>query len=200
MRYTPVMRCWGAACVILAILGISLQPVAAQDTPDPAPKPAPNAPAKPSPAGGAVLVVMESAGGIRAARTLRNALNSREDLRVVSQADLARTPLSPAAILTVSAVASQSVSVAYWDLSGTRDWLSAAAPAHADQMDAVVLALASALLDRHRTELIESSRRVAGAGAGSLELARTTDALYAVLGRFGRLSPRSNVSLRFEDF
>jgi hypothetical protein len=66
-------------------------------------------------------------------------------------------------------------------------------------MDAVVLALASALLDRHRTDLQESSRRVA-TNTGALELARTTDALYAVLGRFGRLSPRSNVALRFEDF
>jgi hypothetical protein len=199
------MRCWGAACVILAFLGLSLQPLAAQDDPVPS-QPALTPTKLPPKAGslhkivsaGAVLLVMESAGGIRAAGTLRNALNSREDLRVVSQADLGRQPLSPAAILTVSAVASQSVSVAYWDLNGTRDWLSAAAPAHADQMDAVVLALASALLDRHRMQLLESSKRVAV--EGTLELARTTDALYAVLGRFGRLSPRSNVSLRFEDF
>jgi hypothetical protein len=146
-----------------------------------------------------VLIVMESAGGVRAAGSLRSALNSRDDVRVVSQADLARQPLSPAAILTVSAIASQTVSVAYWDLAGTRDWLSATAPARADQMDAVVLALASALLDRHRTDLLESSRRVA-TNTGALELTRTTDALYAVLGRFGRLSPRSNVALRFEDF
>jgi hypothetical protein len=193
------MRSWGAACVVFAFLSLPLQPAAAEDTPAPAPKLAPKAPTPPKVAtGGAVLLVMESAGGVRAAGSLRNALNSRADLRVVSQADLSRTPLAPAAILTVSAVASQSVSVAYWDLNGTRDWLSAAAPAHADQMDAVVLALASALLDRHRMELLESSKRVAV--AGTLELARTTDALYAVLGRFSRLSPRSNISLRFEDF
>ena len=99
----------------------------------------------------------------------------------------------------MSAISSQTVSVAYWDLSGARDWLSAAAPARADQMDAVVLALASALLDRHRPDLLESGRRGSTA-VGTAELARTTDALYAVLGRFGRLSPRSNVALRFEDF
>ena len=199
------MRCWGAACVILAFLGLSLQPLAAQDHPGPlkpASKLAPKVVSPPKAAtGGAVLLVMESAGGVRAAGTLRNALNAREDLRVVSQADLGRQSLSqasPAAILTVSAVASQSVSVAYWDLNGTRDWLSAAAPAHADQMDAVVLALASALLDRHRMELLENSKRVVV--AGTFELARTTDALYAVLGRFGRRIPRSNVSLRVEDF
>jgi hypothetical protein len=141
---------------------------------------------------------MESAGGVRAAGTLRNALNSRDQLRVVSQADLARQPVSPAAILTVSAVASQVVSVAYWDMGGARDWLSSPAPARADQMDAVVLALASALLDRHRPDLLETeSRGAKGVGAND---ARVTDALYAALGRFGQMSPRTNVSLRFEDF
>jgi len=199
------MRSWGAACGFILGLVLSLQPLAAQDTERGVPLrrgetktsktlSQPKA-AKPS----AVLLVMESAGGIRAAGTLRNALNASDELRVVSQAELARQPVSPAAILTVSAVASQVVSVAYWDLSGTRDLLSSPAPARADQMDAVVLALASALLERHRPDLLETGRRSAGV-VGSVELARTTDALYAVLGRFGRSSPRTNVSLRFEDF
>jgi hypothetical protein len=205
------MRCQGAACVLVVGLVLRLQPLAAQDTSEPANlgagarRPAPTAAVQPKAATpnvtklSAILLVMESAGGVRAAGTLRNALNSRDDLRVVSQSELGRQSVSPAAILTVSAVAAQTVSVAYWDMSGARDWLSAAAPAHADQMDAVVLALASALLDRHRPDLLESGRHKP-TSVGANELARTTDALYAVLGRFGKLTPRSNVALRFEDF
>lgn len=156
----------------------------------------------------AVLVVMESAGGLRAAASLRAALSGQADqasqagLRVLSVAEIARKKQPPHVILTVSAVASREVSVAYWDLSGGRDVLSAPAPVRADQLDAVVLALASALLERHRPELLE--RRGGGAPAAvaieERELARTTDALYAVLGRYAKLSPRSNVALRFEDF
>lgn len=202
------MRCWGAACVSIVSVVLLWRPVAAQDDPQDA-KPSANevsrrAATKPAPQpkaanGNVVLLVMESAGGVRAASTLRTALNAHAELRVVSQAELARKPVSPAAILTVSAVASQVVSVAYWDMAGARDWLSSPAPARADQMDAVVLALASALLERHWPDLLETDRRGAK-GLGAIELARTTDALYAVLGRFGRLSPRSNVSLRVEDF
>jgi hypothetical protein len=192
----------------IASVVLLLQPVAAQDdVPDATPRAEPvarRAATKPASQpkaakGNAVLLVMESAGGVRAAGTLRAALNAHDELRVVAQADLARQPVSPAAILTVSAIASQVVSVAYWDMSGARDWLSSPAPARADQMDAVVLALASALLERHRPDLLETARQGAKV-VGAIELARTTDALYAVLGRFGRLSPRSNVSLRFEDF
>jgi len=118
---------------------------------------------------------------------------------VMALSDVSRAKVQPSVILTVSAVASREVSVVYWDLSGSRDALSAPAPARADQMDAVVLALASALLERHRPELLEGAK-VKPANVGDRELARTTDALYAVLGRYGRMSPRSNVALRFEDF
>lgn len=148
----------------------------------------------------AVLVVMESAGGVRAGTSLRAALNARPEVRAFSQAELTRQQSRPNAILTVSAVAGQVVSVAYWDFAGGRDQLSSPSPVRADQMDAVVLALASALLERHQDALLERSHAPAGAGAGEMELARTTDALYAVLGRYGQLSPRSNVSLHFEDF
>jgi hypothetical protein len=198
------MRCWGAASASIASVLLLLQPAAAQDNvPDAKPsisrRAAAPAPQPKAAKGNAVLLVMESTGGVRAAGVLRTALNTQDALRVVSQAELARQPVSPAAILTVSAVASKVVSVAYWDMAGARDWLSSPAPARADQMDAVVLALASALLERHRPDLLDTDRRGAK-GVGAFELARTTDALYAVLGRFGRLSPRSNVSLRFEDF
>jgi glutamine synthetase type III len=147
-----------------------------------------------------VLIVMESAGGVRAAAALRNAINAQTEVRVVSQADIARQKLAPAAMLTVSAVASQIVSVAYWDMTGERDWLSSPAPARADQMDAVVLALASALIERHQPDLLERAQAGTSRALGEMQLVRTPDALYAVLGRFGRLYPRSNVSLRFEDF
>jgi hypothetical protein len=204
------MRSSDAACVFVGIFAVgllSLQPMAvAQDTADDSPlgraatdpTPQPKA-AKAS----AVLVVMESAGGLRAAGTLRNALDVSDELRVLSQTELVRQAVSPAAILTVSAVASQVVSVAYWDLSGARDLLSSPAPARADQMDAVVLALTSALLERHRPELLANGSCAGARSAawvGSSELARTTEAFYAMLGRNGRSGPRTNVSLRFEDF
>jgi len=54
-------------------------------------------------------------------------------------------------------------------------------------------------LERHRPDLLRDAKRDA-AVLGEKDLARTTDALYAVLGRYGRLSPRTNVALRFEDF
>lgn len=143
-----------------------------------------------------VLVVMEAAGGVRAGSALRSALNARAEVRVVSQSDLVRKSQSPAAVITVAAVTSQIVSVAYWDMTGARDWLSSPAPAQADQLDAVVLALASALLDRHRGDLVESGRRAVGAN----EFSRNASAVYAMLGRFAKIGPRTNVSLRYEDF
>lgn len=143
-----------------------------------------------------VLVVMEAAGGVRAGAALRSALNSRKEVRVVSQSDLVRKSQTPAAVITVSAVTAQIVSVAYWDMKGARDLLSAQAPAQADQLDAVVLALASALLARHRDDLLESSRRTNVAR----DFSPNASELYAMLGRFSKARPRSNVSLRYEDF
>ena len=188
------MRGLGAACAFVVCSLIDLQLAAAQ-----APNPPPMGVPDPAAQAGAVLVVMESAGGVRAASSLRAALSAQGGVRAMALADVARNKLQPTVMLTVSAVASREVSVAYWDLSGARDALSAPAPARADQVDAVVLALASALLERHRPELLERAKGSAP-GLGERELARTTDALYAVLGRYGRLSPRSNVALRFEDF
>jgi hypothetical protein len=107
---------------------------------------------------------------------------------VISLGDLSGAPTQPAAILTVAA-ATRGVHVAYWDHFGRRDSLSAPAPARADQLDAVVLALASALLDRHRAEL-----------TGGVSLERTLLEPYAALGGFAKLIPRLQVALRFEDF
>jgi len=136
-----------------------------------------------------VLLVMESTGGVRAASALRGSLNAHPGVRVISLGDLSSAPTQPAAILTVAAATTRGVHVAYWDHFGRRDSLSAPAPARADQLDAVVLALASALLDRHRAEL-----------TGGVSLERTLLEPYAALGGFAKLIPRLQVALRFEDF
>ena len=192
------MRGLGAACsfVLCSLIGLQL---AAAQAPNPPPMGVPEATRMADSGQGAVLVVMESAGGIRAASSLRTALGARGGVRVMALADVARAKVQPTVILTVSAVASREVSVAYWDLAGSRDALAAPAPARADQLDAVVLALASALLEKHRPELSARAKGVAEPMA-QRQLSRTTDALYAVLGRYGRMSPRTNVALRFEDF
>lgn len=154
-----------------------------------APNPAPS---------GAVIVVMESPGGVRAANSLRAALRREGRVEILAAADMARTRVEPAAVLTVAAVASREVSVVYWDVSGRSDALSAPAPARADQLDAVVLALSSALLERHRPELLQVAQRASIRAEPGL--ARTTEELYAVLGHYNRTLPRTNVALRFEDF
>jgi hypothetical protein len=176
-----VVATWGWA---------SQQPAAAQGLQPNPPPAAPGAEQKPG-AKRAVLLVMESPGGLRAAAGLRTSLNAQAGLHVVSLAEVTQKQLSPAAIVTVAAVTARAVSVVYWDFSGTRDVLSAPTPPRADQLDAVVLALASALLERHRTEWVD---------ARPIALFPREDALYAVLGRFVRQHSRTNVALRFEDF
>jgi hypothetical protein len=197
------MRCRTVACVIVVVAACGIarqQPLAAQEM-RPNPPPASIAAEKPAAAAAqrAVLLVMESAGGLRAATGLRASLNSQPGLQVVSLNDVTQKQLRPAAIVTVAAVSARAVSVVYWDFAGVRDSLSAPTPARADQLDAVVLALASALLERHRSEW-SAERPAALAASGDGQLPRTTDALYAVLGRFVRQNPRTNVALRFEDF
>lgn len=190
------MRCWTVACVIVACGWATQQPLAAQEM-RPNPPPAGTAPEKPAaaaPAQRPVLLVMESAGGVRAATGLRTSLNSQPGIQVVSLSDLVQKQLRPAAIMTVAAATARAVSVVYWDFAGVRDTLSAPTPARADQLDAVVLALASALLERHRGDWSFDRPTVDSPES------RGTDALYAVLGRFVRPNPRTNVALRFEDF
>jgi hypothetical protein len=138
-----------------------------------------------------VVLVMESSGGVRAASALRTSLNAQPGMRVISLADVARQGTEPAAVVTVAAISKREVSVVYWDRAGRRDSLSAPAPERADHLDSVVLALASALIERNRAQLEPSRGEV---------LPPTTFAPYAVLGGFGKLFPRLNVALRYEDF
>jgi hypothetical protein len=65
-------------------------------------------------------------------------------------------------------------------------------------VQAVVLALSSALIERHRNDALSISREIL-ARARMFEDQSATRAIYAMLGR-ERLSPRTNVYLRFEDF
>jgi predicted nucleotide-binding protein (sugar kinase/HSP70/actin superfamily) len=144
-----------------------------------------------------VVLVMESGGGVRAASELRAALNRQPSVHLVSLAEASRQQARPAAVLTVATDPARVVSVIYWDLAGNTDSLSAPAPAGAGQIDVVIMALTSALLDRHRAEL---NARSADGGPRPLASPLTSSAFYAMLGRLGRMTPRTSVQLRVEDF
>jgi hypothetical protein len=143
-----------------------------------------------------VVVVMESSGGLRAAAALRKSLNAA-GCSVISLTEAQRKSLVPDIMLTIGADNSR-IQVVYWDSEGNPDVLSAAGPATQDQVDAVVLALSSALIERHKHDGSPVTREVL-ARARMFEEQRATRAIYAMLGR-GRLVPRTNVYLRFEDF
>ncbi|HET8936952.1 MAG TPA: hypothetical protein VFN67_26095 [Polyangiales bacterium] len=142
-----------------------------------------------------VVVVMESSGGLRAASALRKALNAA-GCSVLSLVEAQRKSLTPDALVTIGADNSK-IQVVYWDGDGQADGLSAVGPATQDQVDAVVLALSSALIERHRATATIS--REIMARARMFDDQRATRAIYAMLGR-GTLAPRTNVYLRFEDF
>jgi hypothetical protein len=143
-----------------------------------------------------VVLVMESSGGLRAATALRKALNDA-GCSVLSLVEAQRKALTPDALLTVGADNSK-IHVVYWDNDGRPDVLSSVGPATQDQVDAVVLALSSALIERHRTTTPAVSREVM-ARARMFEDQKASRAIYAMLGR-GTFAPRTNVYLRFEDF
>jgi hypothetical protein len=143
-----------------------------------------------------IVLVMESAGGLRAAAALRKSLNLA-GCSVVSLVEAKLRALTPNVMLTIAADNSR-VQVVYWDSAGQPDALSAAGPATADQLFAVVLALSSALIDRHRHDGATIAHEVS-ARARMFEDQSATRAIYAMLGR-ERLAPRTNVYLRFEDF
>jgi hypothetical protein len=143
-----------------------------------------------------VVLVMESSGGLRAASALRKALNDA-GCSVLSLVEAQRKSLTPDALLTVGADNAR-IHVVYWDNDGRPDVLSSVGPATQDQVDAVVLALSSALIERHRTTTPAISREVM-ARARMFEDQKASRAIYAMLGR-GTYAPRTNVYLRFEDF
>jgi hypothetical protein len=177
LSYTGRMRGLAVVCLGALVCSAGLSPVAAAQD---------EAPAK-----SAIVLVMESSGGVKAASALRSSLNSQKGVRVVSLDDVARKGTEPAAVVTVAAVTNREVHVVYWDRAGRRDALSAPLPARADHLDAVVLALASALIERNRASLENASNR---------RMQEPGLAPYAVLGGFAKLYPRLNVALRYEDF
>jgi hypothetical protein len=143
-----------------------------------------------------VVLVMESSGGLRAASALRKSLNDA-GCSVLSLVEAQRKSLTPDALLTIGADNSK-IHVVYWDNDGRPDVLSSVGPATQDQVDAVVLALSSALIERHRTTTPAISREIM-ARARMFEDQKASRAIYAMLGR-GTFAPRTNVYLRFEDF
>jgi hypothetical protein len=140
-----------------------------------------------------IVLVMESSGGVRVAAELRAALNHDAVFQVLSLNEAQRQAVRPLAVLTVATERARSVRVVYWKLGGETDSLSAATPSTAGQLTAVVYALASALLERHKDD-------VAALVAPGLDAAHASRAIYAMLGRWSRLTPRTNIELRFEDF
>jgi hypothetical protein len=184
LKYNRCMRVIGLAFGLVACVLASVEHAAAQAEP-----------AKRRP----IVLVMESAGGVHAASDLRTTLNRDAGYRVLSLSEAQHEAVRPSAVLTVATDRARVVRVVYWDLAGDTDSLTAATPARPEDMPAVVLALSSALLERHRSDLRREPRE-SDARASWLDAANASRAFYAVLGRISRLSPRTNVELRFEDF
>jgi hypothetical protein len=184
LKYTRCMRVFALAFGLVACVLSSVQHASAQ---------AEHAKRRP------IVLVMESSGGVHAASDLRATLNRDVGFRVLSLSEAQHEAVRPAAVLTVALDRSRVVRVVYWDLTGETDSLTAATPARSEDMPAVVLALSSALLDRHRSDLRRELHE-GDARAQWLDAANASRAFYAVLGRISRLSPRTNVELRFEDF
>ena len=145
------------------------------------------------------MLVMESSGGLRAASELRTALN-QVGYRVQSAVEAQRNAVQPDALLTVAFTqptatgGARGVHVAYWGRYGQTDSLTAASLATLDQLNAVALALSSALIDRHRNDDVGS---VADSGRARLFTDfRAPGVLYAMVST----APRTNVRLRVEDF
>jgi hypothetical protein len=156
--------------------------------------------AQPRPvAAGTVVLVMESGGGVSAGVALRDALNRELHVHVVSLADATKQHVRASAMLTVATDASRSLNVVYWDLRGSSDALSAPTPAVPEQRAIVALALASALLDKHRAELTVRALEAEDA-SGMVDVIRSPRALYALLERVGWFVPRTSVQLHIEDF
>ena len=146
-----------------------------------------------------IVVLVESAGGLLAANDLRRAL-AHGGCNVVTPGEAHRAVRDPDALLSVAVSPRHQVTVQYWDRTGQWDSLSGAVPprATAEQLTAVVLALGSALFERHCHEMatddLSDMRRV------WFDARRGARSLYAMLNRLERGTLRSNVRLRFEDF
>lgn len=145
------------------------------------------------------MVVMESSGGLRAASELRTAL-TQVGYRVLSSSDAQRKSAQPDVLLTVAFTpptatsGSRGVHVGYWGRDGQTDSLTATSLATLDQLNAVALALSSALIDRHRNDDVVSA--VDSARARLFTDPRAPGVLYAMISA----APRTNVRLRVEDF
>jgi hypothetical protein len=141
---------------------------------------------------------MESTGGVRAAADLRKALNAA-GWGVLSLTEAKRRAIAPDALITVTAGGPQTIQVVYWGREGATDALSAPSPGTAEQLHAVLVALSSALMERHRVATGPMGREVL-ARTRHFEEQRAPAHAYAMLTAGGRLHPRTNVLLRYEEF
>jgi hypothetical protein len=146
------------------------------------------------------VLVVESPGGLRMAAELRAALNHDAVFQVLSLNEAQRQAVRPLAVLTVATERVGSVRVVYWKLGGEMDSLSATTPTTADQLTAVMYALSSALLERHKNDARLEVTASDALAADGLDAVHASRAIYAMLGRWSRLTPRTNIELRFEDF
>jgi hypothetical protein len=149
-----------------------------------------------------IVVIVESAGGLLAANDLRRAL-AHSGCDVVSPSEAHASVHDPDALLSVALGPRHQVTVQYWDRRGQWDSLSGAIPARAtaEQLTAAVLALGSALFERHCQDISDDVMDVrSDARSVWFDARRGARSLYAVLSQLGHGGLRSNVRLRFEDF
>lgn len=199
-NYALRMRVSGA-CLVVSLLtasGAVAQPLGASPAAEDAGPQATDAAGSHAHATTTIVLVMEAPGGVRAAAGLRKALHDA-GFTVLSLGEARRKSIVPDALLAVATDRMQTVQVVYWGRDGGSDTLSAVSPATADQLQAVVVALSSALIERHRNEASPIGREVL-ARTRLFEDPRASRAIYAMLGQAGRLWPRTHVLLRYEDF
>jgi hypothetical protein len=153
-----------------------------------------------------VVVMVDPGGGLPSAEQIGTELSRDLKLRIVSLRDVSPSAQAPQAIITLAVDREHLINAVYWDRAGRFEVLSAPVKSNmaASHVEAVAIALSSALLQRHIVELTRgiapepavATQRVAN---GQLDMANASRFLYDALGRLGLLRRRT-VALSLDEF
>jgi hypothetical protein len=152
-----------------------------------------------------VVVMVEPGGGLPNAELLGTELSRDLSLRIVSLRDVSPGSQPPQAIVTLAVDREHLINAVYWDRAGRFEVLSAPVKSNmaASHVEAVAIALSSALLQRHVVELSRGIAAEPGAAAqrtgGQLDMASASRFLYDALGRLGLLRRRT-IELSIDEF
>ena len=153
-----------------------------------------------------VVVMVDPGGGLPTADQVGTELSRDLKLRIVSLRDVSPSSQPPQAIITLAVDREHLINAVYWDRAGRFEVLSAPVKSNmaASHVEAVAIALSSALLQRHIVELTRgivpepavAAQRVAN---GQLDMANASRFLYDALGRLGLLRRRT-IELSIDEF